>query len=133
MKRADGKNRRCVIDVTLAVNGIPVVTAELKNPLTGQRAARAMRQYADERDGRDLLFAFKQRALVHFAVDTGRGVDDDSIEGQGDWLPALQPRQRPRGGQPAGRGELEDRIIFGKKCWRPTACWKSCNASCTSK
>ena len=70
MKRADGENRRCVIDVTLAVNGIPVVTAELKNPLTGQRAADAMRQYTDERDGRDLLFAFKKRALVHFAVDT---------------------------------------------------------------
>ena len=69
MKKADGKNRRCVIDVTLAVNGIPVVTAELKNPLTGQRAADAMRQYEDERDGRDLLFAFKKRALVHFAVD----------------------------------------------------------------
>ena len=39
MKKADGKNRHCIIDVTLAVNGIPVVTAELKNPLTGQRAA----------------------------------------------------------------------------------------------
>ena len=69
MKRADGKNRRCIIDVTLAVNGIPVVTAELKNPLTGQRAADAIRQYQDDRDGRDLLFAFKKRALVHFAVD----------------------------------------------------------------
>ena len=68
-KKADGKNRRCIIDVTLAVNGIPVVTAELKNPLTGQRAADALRQYADERDERDLLFAFKKRALVHFAVD----------------------------------------------------------------
>ncbi len=69
MKEADGKNRRCIIDLTLAVNGIPAVTAELKNPLTGQRAADAMRQYEDERDGRDLLFAFKKRALVHFAVD----------------------------------------------------------------
>ena len=69
MKKADGKNRRCIIDVTLAVNGIPVVTAELKNPLTGQRAAHAIRQYEDERDERDLLFAFKKRALVHFAVD----------------------------------------------------------------
>ncbi len=39
-KTADEKNRRCIIDVTLAVNGIPVVTAELKNPLTGQRASR---------------------------------------------------------------------------------------------
>ena len=69
MKKARGKNRRCIIDVTLAVNGIPVVTAELKNPLTGQRAAHAMRQYTEDRDGRDLLFAFKRRALVHFAVD----------------------------------------------------------------
>ena len=69
MKKADGKNRRCIIDVTLAVNGIPVVTAELKNPLTGQCAAHAISQYEDERDGRDLLFAFQKRALVHFAVD----------------------------------------------------------------
>ena len=68
-KKADDKNRRCIIDVTLAVNGIPVVTVELKNPLTGQRAAHAMSQYENERDGRDLLFAFKKRALVHFAVD----------------------------------------------------------------
>ena len=69
MKKADGKNRRCIIDVTLAVNGVPVVTAELKNPLTGQRAAHAIHQYENERDGRDLLFVFKKRALVHFAVD----------------------------------------------------------------
>lgn len=69
MKKADGKNRRCVIDVTLSLNGLPVVTAELKNPLTGQRASDAVKQYQDDRDGRDLLFAFRKRALVHFAVD----------------------------------------------------------------
>ncbi|MPS47537.1 DEAD/DEAH box helicase family protein [Methylobacillus sp.] len=69
MKNAEGKHRRCIIDVTLSLNGLPVVTAELKNPLTGQRAADAMRQYIEARDERDLLFAFKKRALVHFAVD----------------------------------------------------------------
>lgn len=68
-KNADGRNRRCIIDVTLSVNGLPVATAELKNPLTGQRAADAVRQYRDARDERDLLFVFKKRALVHFAVD----------------------------------------------------------------
>src|SRR5690606_23516302 len=47
----------------------PVVTAELKNPLTGQRASDAIEQYQTERDGRERLFAFKQRTLVHFAVD----------------------------------------------------------------
>ncbi|PTB98901.1 restriction endonuclease subunit R [Marinobacter sp. Z-F4-2] len=69
MKKAGGKNRRCIIDVTLSVNGLPVVTAELKNPLTGQRATDAVTQYEQDRDERDLLFAFKKRALVHFAVD----------------------------------------------------------------
>ena len=69
LKRPDGKPRRCIIDVVIAVNGLPVVTAELKNPLTGQRASDAIEQYKYERDGRDLLFTFKQRALVHFAVD----------------------------------------------------------------
>ncbi|TBD36638.1 type I restriction endonuclease subunit R [Rhizobium ruizarguesonis] len=69
MKNAEGKSRRCIIDVTLSLNGLPVATAELKNPLTGQRAADAVRQYCHARDDRDLLFAFKKRALVHFAVD----------------------------------------------------------------
>lgn len=69
MKKADGTNRRCIIDVTLAINGLPVVTAELKNPMTGQRATDAIKQYMDDRDNRDLLFTFGKRAIVHFAVD----------------------------------------------------------------
>lgn len=70
LRRPDGKNRRCIIDVTISLNGLPVATAELKNPLTGQRAADAVAQYQNDRDERDLLFAFKKRALVHFALDT---------------------------------------------------------------
>lgn len=69
LKRPDGTPRKCIIDVVLSVNGLPVVTAELKNPLTGQRAADAHKQYMHDRDGRDALFRFKERALVHFAVD----------------------------------------------------------------
>ena len=69
LKRPDGAARTCVVDVVLSLNGVPVVTAELKNPLTGQRAADACKQYKVDRDGRDLLFRFKERALVHFAVD----------------------------------------------------------------
>ena len=88
MKKPDGKNRRCIIDVTLAVNGIPVVTAELKNPLTGQRAAHAISQYENERDERDLLFAFKKRALVHFAVDTDEVWMTTRLQGkETDFLP----------------------------------------------
>ncbi|RJQ50219.1 MAG: type I restriction endonuclease subunit R [Nitrospiraceae bacterium] len=58
------------LDVTLSLNGIPIATAELKNPLTGQIADDAMRQYRQDRDPREVIFDFKRRALVHFAVDT---------------------------------------------------------------
>ena len=69
LRRPDGTPRKCIIDVVLSVNGLPVVTAELKNPLTGQRAEDGCRQYMNDRDGRDSLFRFKERTLVHFAVD----------------------------------------------------------------
>ena len=58
------------LDVTLSVNGIPVATLELKNPLTGQTVRDARRQYCKDRDPRAPIFAFKRRTLVHFAVDT---------------------------------------------------------------
>ncbi|MER7132095.1 type I restriction endonuclease subunit R [Streptosporangium saharense] len=56
------------LDLALFVNGVPVATAELKNPLTGQTVEHAKRQYREDRDPKELLFA--RRALVHFAVDT---------------------------------------------------------------
>ena len=58
------------LDVTLSLNGIPVATLELKNPLTGPTVEDALRQYQRDRDPRDPIFEFKRRALVHFAVDT---------------------------------------------------------------
>ena len=58
------------IDVTISINGIPVVTAELKNPMTNQNWQDAIEQYQDDRDYRDLFFQFKKRTLVHFAFDT---------------------------------------------------------------
>ena len=58
------------LDVTLSLNGIPLATVELKNPLTGQRVEDARRQYKQDRDPREPIFAFKRRTLVHFAVDT---------------------------------------------------------------
>ncbi|MGX9241262.1 type I restriction endonuclease subunit R [Pantoea dispersa] len=58
------------LDVVLSVNGIPVVTLELKNPLTGQTVANALHQYRHDRDPREPIFEFTKRTLVHFAVDT---------------------------------------------------------------
>ena len=56
------------LDVALFLNGLPLFTAELKNPLTGQTVEHAVRQYRLDRDPREPLFGFA-RCLGHFAVD----------------------------------------------------------------
>ncbi|AMD92492.1 type I restriction endonuclease subunit R [Desulfomicrobium orale] len=57
------------VDLLFAVGGLPVATCELKNPWTGQSWRNAVRQYREDRNPRAPLFAFKQRALAHFAAD----------------------------------------------------------------
>jgi type I restriction enzyme R subunit len=56
------------LDMVLAVNGVPMVTLELNNPISGQTAANAIHQYRHDRDPRELIFQCTKRALVHFAV-----------------------------------------------------------------
>ena len=68
------------IDLLLSLNGLPVATAELKNAFTGQTVRNAIQQYR-ERDAREPLFAFKKRALVHFAVDTDECYMATRLEG----------------------------------------------------
>ena len=57
------------LDLVFALNGVPVATCELKNPMTGQTWEHAVRQYQQDRDPSAQLFRFKRRALVHFAAD----------------------------------------------------------------
>lgn len=56
------------LDLMLFLNGLPIFTAELKNPLTGQDVEDAIRQYKTDRDPREPLLAYG-RCLAHFAVD----------------------------------------------------------------
>ncbi|MCY3911443.1 MAG: DEAD/DEAH box helicase family protein [bacterium] len=58
------------VDLLFALNGVPVGTCELKNPMTGQTSRNAIRQYKEDRDPNAPLFKFSKRALVHFAADT---------------------------------------------------------------
>ncbi|MFH0756360.1 MAG: type I restriction endonuclease [Bacteroidota bacterium] len=57
------------LDMVIGLNGIPVVTLELKNPLTGQNTEHAVKQYMYDRNPKTQLLRFNKRALVHFAVD----------------------------------------------------------------
>lgn len=55
----------------VSLNGLPLITMELKNHYTGQTVENAVKQYQTDRDPKDPLLAPK-RCAVHFAVD-----DDD--------------------------------------------------------
>ena len=57
------------LDLVFALNGIPVATCELKNPMTGQTWRDAVRQYRKDRDPNAPIFRFKRRTLIHFAAD----------------------------------------------------------------
>ena len=63
------KNKKS-LDTVLLLNGLPIITIELKNAMTGQTVENAKYQYKNDRDPSEKLFQFKKRALVHFAVDT---------------------------------------------------------------
>ena len=93
------------IDMVLALNGIPIVTIELKNRFTGQSFENAKKQYNKTRDNRELLFAFKKRALVHFAVDDEEVYMTTKIEGNKTiWLPFNKGYNNGAGNPPNPEG-----------------------------
>lgn len=57
------------VDMTLAINGIPVIAIELKNQLTGQTVDNVKLQWKYDRDPREQAFWLNHRILAYFAVD----------------------------------------------------------------
>lgn len=57
------------LDMAVFINGLPVITFELKNELTKQDVKDAIKQYKNTRDPKEELFRLG-RCMVHFAVDT---------------------------------------------------------------
>lgn len=58
------------LDVVLFLNGLPVVTIEAKNLLTGSTFRHAEKQYRQDRSpAGEPILTFKRGALVHFAMD----------------------------------------------------------------
>ncbi|MBK8663300.1 MAG: type I restriction endonuclease subunit R [Ignavibacteriales bacterium] len=62
------QNNENALDLVLFINGLPVVTMELKSTLNNQTYKDAEKQYKTTRDPRDILFRF-MRCIVHFCVD----------------------------------------------------------------
>lgn len=59
---------KLALDLCIFLNGLPIITMELKNQFTKQNYSDAIKQYKTERTPDEQLFQFK-RCIVHFAVD----------------------------------------------------------------
>ena len=62
------KEPKKALDVVLFINGLPILTFELKNSLTKQTVSDAVQQYRSDRNPREKLFKLG-RCVAHFAVD----------------------------------------------------------------
>lgn len=70
------------LDLCAFINGLPMITFELKNSLTKQTVDDAIEQYKRDRDPRETLFQFG-RCVVHFAVDDHEVAMCTALKGKG--------------------------------------------------
>jgi type I restriction enzyme R subunit len=81
------------LDLVIAINGIPIITLELKNEFTGQNITHAVAQYSKQRDSKD---PFLKNCLVHFAVDNNTVLMTTKLEnGNTSFLPFNRDTKNP--------------------------------------
>ncbi len=106
------------LDLTLFVNGVPVATAEIKNPLTGQDVEDAKKQYRETRDPQNVTL---RRAVVHFAVDTEQVAMTTRLDGASTrFLPFNRGYNRGKGNPPNPRGHRTAYLwerVWEKDAW----------------
>lgn len=109
------KDHKGRLDLTLFLNGIPVVTVELKNLGTQQTVGNAIEQYEKTRSAAAPLFRFPYRALVHFVVDQRRAFMTTRVNGaRTRWFPFDEHLFDDAGGKPTPRTGF-----LWKALWRP--------------
>ena len=118
------------IDLGLFVNGVPVATAELKNPLTGQNVEHAIAQYRKRRDPKNRTLG--RVGMVHFAVDPDSVAMTTHLAGdRTGFLPFNQATISGRGIRPTPTVTVP--LIFGSGCGPVTRGWTSWLVSFTSR
>ena len=96
------------LDLVMFINGLPVLTFELKNSLTRQTVADAIVQYQITRDPKELLFQLG-RCVAHFAVDDAEVAFCTELKGKTSWfLPFNQGWNSGAGNPPNPSGLKTD-------------------------
>lgn len=87
------------LDLCIFVNGLPVITFELKNQLTKQNVDDAVYQYQHDRSPKELLFQFT-RCMVHFAVDDAQVKFCTRLQGKESWFLPFNKGYKDGAGNP---------------------------------
>ena len=87
------------LDLCIFVNGLPVITFELKNQLTKQNVDDAVYQYQHDRSPKELLFQFT-RCMVHFAVDNAQVKFCTRLQGKESWFLPFNKGYKDGAGNP---------------------------------
>ena len=99
---------KLALDMCIFINGLPIITFELKNQFTKQNTDDAVEQYKNDRDPRELLFSFK-RCMVHFALDDARIKFCTRLAGKDSWfLPFDKGYNDGAGNPPNPNGIMTD-------------------------
>lgn len=106
-------NPREEIDLVLFINGLPIVTMELKNQWTGQNArVHGQHQYRTKRDTKQPLLNFA-RCIVHFAVDTDEAYMTTKLNGKSTFfLPFNKGNKHGKGNPELPEGTVGHRTNY---------------------
>lgn len=102
---------KLALDLCLFINGLPVVTFELKNRLTKQTDQDAVQQYKRDRDPKELLFQFG-RCMVHFAVDDQEVWMCTHLKGKDSWFLPFDKGHNDGAGNPPNSGGLKTAYLW---------------------
>lgn len=99
------------LDVAVFLNGMPLITFELKNQFTGQNVNNAIKQYRTDRDPKDLIFIPK-RCAVHFAVDDEQVMMCTELKGDSSWFLPFNKGVDGSAGNPVNMNGLKTAYLW---------------------
>ena len=110
--RYGASNQQLSLDIALFVNGLPVITMELKNRFTGQTVVDAVEQYKTSRSPQEDLFRLG-RCAVHFAVDDEEAKFCTELKGKAsDFLPFNKGKENGGAGNPVNPGGMKTAYLW---------------------
>ena len=95
------------LDIVTFINGLPIVSFELKNELTKQNVNHAIKQYKTDRDPNEEIFRFG-RLVVNFAVDTEEVWMCTELKGQNSFFLPFNKGYKNGAGNPPKEGIRTD-------------------------